>query len=51
MHYVVYLKDFDLFESLYASAGKDLGKTIEMLDSKRRQGGEPFEAVRQMVKY
>ncbi len=51
MHYVVYLKDFDLFESLYASAGKDLGKTIELLQQAAAKGGEPFEAVRQMVKY
>ena len=51
MHYVVYLKDFDLFESLYASARKDLGKTIELLQQAAAKGGEPFEAVRQMVKY
>ena len=51
MHYVVYLKDLDLFESLYASAGKDLVKTIEYLKQAAAKGGEPFEAVRQMVKF
>lgn len=50
MHYVVYLKDFDLFESLYEVAGKDLPKTIELLKKAAAQGGDPFEAVRQLVK-
>ena len=51
MHYVVYLKDFDLFESLYAIGRQGLGKTIELLQQAVAKGGEPFEAVRQMVKY
>ncbi|MDP9129592.1 MAG: aminopeptidase [Candidatus Binatota bacterium] len=50
MHYVVYLKDFDLFESLYESAGKDLPKTIKMLQRAAAKGGDPFEAVRQLAK-
>jgi len=50
MHYVVYLKDFDLFESLYESAGRDLPKTIELLQRAAAKGGDPFDAVRQLVK-
>jgi predicted aminopeptidase len=50
MHYVVYLKNFDLFESLYESAGKHLPKTIELLKQATAKGGEPFEAVRQLLK-
>lgn len=50
MHYVVYLKDFDLFESLYDAAGKDLPKTIELLKQAAAKGGDPFEAVRRLVK-
>ena len=50
MHYVVYLKDIDLFESLYETAGRDLPKTIELLQQAAARGGDPFEAVRQLVK-
>ncbi|HET7006959.1 MAG TPA: aminopeptidase [Candidatus Binatia bacterium] len=49
MHYVVYLKDLDLFESLYQSAGNDLAKTIERLQQAAAKGGDPFEAVRQLA--
>ena len=50
MHYVVYLKDFDLFESLYESADRDLAKTIDLLQRAAAKGGDPFEAVRQLAK-
>jgi len=46
MHYVVYLKDFDLFESLYDVSGRNLKKTIEYLKQAVEGGGEPFDAVR-----
>jgi len=46
MHYVVYLKDFDLFESLYDLSGRSLKKTIEYLKQAVDGGGEPFDAVR-----
>jgi predicted aminopeptidase len=46
MHYVVYLKDLDLFESVYEQSGRRLVKTIEMLKLAVDNGGEPFEAVR-----
>ncbi|MGZ8445403.1 MAG: aminopeptidase [Candidatus Binatia bacterium] len=50
LHYVIYLKDFDLFESLYELSGKELPKTIELLQQAAAKGGDPFEAVRQFVK-
>lgn len=49
MHYIVYLKDLDLFESLYEQSGRSLVKTIEMLKQAVDNGGEPFEAVRRML--
>ena len=50
MHYAVYLQDLDLFELLYDSAGQKLPKTIELLQQAVANGGDPFEAVRQLVK-
>jgi predicted aminopeptidase len=50
MHYVVYLSDLDLFESVYQKSGQNLVKTIEMLKRATDEGGEPFDAVRQMLK-
>ncbi|HEX9262731.1 MAG TPA: aminopeptidase [Candidatus Binatia bacterium] len=46
MHYVVYLKDLDLFESLYALCGDNLVRTVDALRHAVASGGEPFEAVR-----
>jgi len=46
MHYVVYLKDFDLFESLYEACGRNLVRTVETLRDAVSKNGEPFEAVR-----
>jgi len=49
MHYVVYLKDLDLFESVYEQSGRSLVKTIEMLTQAVDGGGEPFDAVRKLL--
>ena len=46
MHYVVYLKDLDMFESLYEACGRDLRRTIGVLRDAVKRKGEPFEAVR-----
>ena len=46
MHYSVYLKDLDLFESIYESCGRNLVKTIDAVRAAVAKGGEPFEAVR-----
>lgn len=49
MHYLVYLKDLELFEALYQQSGQSLSKTIAMLRRAVKKGGEPFEAVRLLV--
>jgi predicted aminopeptidase len=49
MHYIVYLKDLDLFEALYDSAGKNLRRTVESLERAVAAGGEPFAAVRALL--
>ena len=46
MHYVVYLKDFDMFESLYQACGRDLRRMIEVMREVVAKKGEPFDAVR-----
>jgi predicted aminopeptidase len=49
MHYVVYLKDLDLFEALYQSAGQNLPKTIDLLKEAAAKDDEPFEAVQKLL--
>jgi len=49
MHYLVYLKDLDLFESLYELSGRSLGKTIERLKQAVDGAGEPFDSVRRLL--
>jgi predicted aminopeptidase len=46
MHYMVYLKDLDLFEAIYEACSRNLVKTIDTLRTAVAQGGEPFEAMR-----
>jgi predicted aminopeptidase len=46
MHYIVYLKDIDLFEALYNSSGRDLVRTVDALRRAVAGGKEPFEALR-----
>jgi predicted aminopeptidase len=49
MHYLVYLKDLDMYESLYDACGQDLGRTIDTLRKAVDKRSEPFEAVRQWL--
>lgn len=46
MHYIVYLKDLDLFESLYEACDRDLRRTIATLREAVEGKGEPFTALR-----
>jgi predicted aminopeptidase len=46
MHYMVYLKELQLFESLYEFEGRHLGRTIVSLRQATKRGGEPFSALR-----
>lgn len=50
MHYVVYLKDFELFEAVYDASGHNLARTIESLRKAVDRGDEPFESVRRWLK-
>jgi len=50
MHYLVYLSDLGLFESLYQRSGQSLVKSVEMLKRAAEEGGEPFDAVRRLLK-
>jgi hypothetical protein len=49
MHYVVYLKDLDLFESLYEACGRNLARTVSALKEAAAKG-EPFEEVRRWLR-
>jgi predicted aminopeptidase len=44
-HYLLYLKDLDLFEALYAREGKDLRRSLEVIKNRLAQTQDPFEAV------
>ncbi|HKY07550.1 MAG TPA: aminopeptidase, partial [Candidatus Binatia bacterium] len=46
MHYVVYLKDLDVFESLYESCDRNLRRTIGVMRDLVKQNGEPFQTLR-----
>jgi predicted aminopeptidase len=46
MHYIVYLKDLDLFEALYNFCGRDLVRTIDTLRQAVAGGKEPFDSLR-----
>jgi predicted aminopeptidase len=46
MHYVVYLKDLDLFESLFELCGRDVARSIQALRQAVEKSSEPFEALR-----
>jgi len=46
MHYGVYLKNLQLFESLYELEGRNLVRTIDALEQSTQNGGEPFDALR-----
>jgi predicted aminopeptidase len=46
MHYGVYLRNLQLFESLYELEGRNLVRTIDALEQATQGGGEPFRALR-----
>ena len=49
MHYGVYLKNLQLFESLYELEARNLGRTIDALEQSTQNGGEPFGALRSWI--
>ncbi|MGH7836121.1 MAG: aminopeptidase [Candidatus Binatia bacterium] len=44
-HYLLYLKDLDLFEALYIRQAKDLRRSLEVIKNRLAQTEDPFEAV------
>jgi predicted aminopeptidase len=46
MHYIVYLKDFEVFESLYETCERNLARTVEALRQAVASKSEPFQALR-----
>ena len=47
IHFRLYLKELDLFESLYEAQGRDLPRLIGWVKGFSWNGREPFEALRQ----
>jgi predicted aminopeptidase len=48
-HYLLYLGDLQLFESLYQAEGSNLARMVEMIGESVQDGEEPFEAVRGLL--
>lgn len=49
LHYLLYLKDLELFESLYQAEGKNLVRVIGAIRETAQNTKDPFEAVRELV--
>ncbi|MBI4526781.1 MAG: aminopeptidase, partial [Deltaproteobacteria bacterium] len=50
LHYLLYYKELDLFESLYQKQEKDLMRVVELARNVTKKSGDPFEAIRQAVR-
>ncbi len=48
-HYLLYLRDLPLFESLYEAQGNDLAKSVELIEKSVRDGADPFKSVRGLM--
>ena len=49
IHYMLYLKNLKLFEALYEAEGKNLVQAIDSIREAVAKGGEPFEAVQNLL--
>ncbi len=49
MHYMVYLTDLDLFDSVYERSGRNLAKTVQAIKRAVENDGEPFAAVQRLL--
>ncbi|MCZ6626129.1 MAG: aminopeptidase [Deltaproteobacteria bacterium] len=49
-HYLLYLKGLKLFESLYQTAGGDLGRLVELIEESIQDSEAPFEAVQELLR-
>jgi predicted aminopeptidase len=50
IHMMLYLKELRVFEDLYAALGNDLRGAINVIKTAVHEGGEPFAAVRLVLK-
>jgi predicted aminopeptidase len=48
-HYLLYLKDLELFESVYEAHGKNLARLVELIGESVQDGGDPFESVHALL--
>ncbi|MGB7948651.1 MAG: hypothetical protein WCH75_13290, partial [Candidatus Binatia bacterium] len=49
IHYLLYLKNLQVFESLYQQNGNNLVEFIESVRLAVEKGGEPFERVQALL--
>lgn len=49
VNHLLYLKNLELFESLYEAQGKNLARFVELIAQSVENGSAPFEAVRELV--
>jgi predicted aminopeptidase len=49
IHYLLYLKNLRLFESLYEVEGRNLVRTIDAIREAVSKGGEPFAAIEALL--
>lgn len=49
MHYIIYLKNLDLFEALYDAEGSNLARFIAAIREPLQKGGEPFAVVQSLL--
>jgi predicted aminopeptidase len=49
IHYQLYLRNLEIFESIYQAEGQSLVRTIAVIRDAVEKGGEPFEQVRRLI--
>ena len=49
-HYLLYLKDLELFDSAYRAERKDLARLVGLIRESVQNSGDPFEAVRELLR-
>ena len=50
VHYLLYLKELELFDALYEAQGRDLTRVLGLIQDSLGKQPDPFEVVRQLVK-
>jgi hypothetical protein len=50
MHYMLYFKDLDLFETVYQLNGKNLARSIASIKDSVKTGGDPYGDVKMLAR-